>query len=260
MKETANRLWQTPGVTGIAIWESIWDSDSKFHLFTKRRLADWEKQTFAQLLAGKLNEYLINPENTQFKVMGNYVRLHIEAPFPPLAILTQMETLQLPDMADLLLGMQQDCQQAIAIFESLADLEKTKSNQKLSTSRFFGEEIVKKDTKVISDEPAIEMYELIDAFNELINYCSKYIGKSIALKYLENNRPQDICLSKFKLDKSLTLRFEGNPEEKVTPHLKEVMRLWTRDFIKEASSVFTYLPKTLLERALSERHKSILFA
>lgn len=269
IQEIANNLWQSDGVAGLGIWES----NSKFHLFTKRRLTDWEEQAIGQIMTQKIAEYAHNADLSHFHVMGNYARLYMAFPFPPLVVLTQSEFLQLPDIVDLYFHIQQDFRRAIAIFHELSQKEAIRANRQQALSRIItnnqqnkrhilesqpqpSEKIITteeiEETKEI--EEIVTFQEVVDTMNELLAFCAKYIGPTMTTKYLEKNRPDATWLSKFQIDKNLTAIFNGNLDNKLSKEEKEAIQVWLKGFIQDSSSIFIDLRRLLWKSSLSQRY------
>ncbi|PSB00731.1 hypothetical protein [Merismopedia glauca] len=247
-QEIVTTFWQTSGITGVAIWES----NSQLHIFTKRRLSDWEKQAISQIIRNNLQEYVQNPNHSQFTVMGHYAQMYIEFPFPPLIILTQSEVFKPPHIANLQLAIKQDYQQVIAIFEKLVKSELTQSTKKFNiATSIYGNAL-----KSTQEDATIQ--ELVNALNEMTIFCHKYIGQTMTIKHLEKSRPDDNWLSQFQISKSHQIMFIGNPQQKLTTDQKTLMKQWIKNFLEQLSFVLSNLPDMLEKSALTEKQKSLL--
>jgi hypothetical protein len=244
MQEIITTFWHTFDVAGIAICEL----NSEFQLFTKRRLLAWEKQAILQAIHQNLNEYAQNANHSHFTVMGNYARIYIEFPFTPLIILTQSDNFIPPSITDLQIALKQNYQQVITIFERLANSNIAQQAHKLSAYASHQN----------SELESVTMQELINALNHLIVLCTKYMGQTMTIKYLEKSRPKNDWLSNFQVTKSNQVMFVGNPQQKLDQTQKILVKQWVKEFLRESSCFFASLPILLKQSGLTDKQKSIL--
>jgi hypothetical protein len=249
MQEIITTLWRTSGVTGVAIWEL---HDSQCHIFTKRRLPNWEKQAISQIIQQNLNEYAENTNHCQFTVMGNHAHVYIKFPFPPLIILTQSDAFIPAHVADLHIAIQEDYQQVIRIFQELVNIELTQPSHKFNLSIYTNSEKSTEETTTIQ--------ELVNFLNELATLCTKYMGQNMTIKYLERNRPNDEWLSNFQINKFHQIIFVGNAKPKISSQQKKMIQQWVKGFLDESSAVFVYLPTILQKSTLTDQLKCLLLS
>jgi hypothetical protein len=290
MQEIIKNFWQISGLKGIAIW----DSNSQLLLFTKRRIPDWEKEAITQIIGKNLYEYAQKLEQSKFKVMGDYAHTYIEFPWPPIVILTQTHVFDDNQVTNLKLAIKTDYQQAIAILEDLVKAELAQPVKKFNTYKSqAGTSTVTPITKetstvtpitketstvtpirqpssTITSNPAISLdritdepvtiQELINALNQFNSFCSKYMGQTMTLKYLEKSRPQDDWLASFKFTKTAQVMFVGNLQQKLTTDQKLLVKQWIKDFLGNSRTVFAQLPTMLQQSDLNDKQKLLLLA
>jgi hypothetical protein len=259
IQEVVNTFWQTSGITGVAIWEL----GNHLHLFTKRRITDWEKDALSKIIADNLNEYVRNTNHSHFPIMGNYAYTYLDFPLPPLVILTQSETFKPLNVANLQLALKQDYLQVIDIFQNLAKIEQAKP-----IKQFRRIQQLNTSTSVKSIEPDTEQFvyiktnttieELVNVINQLSSLCVKYIGPNMTLKYLEQSRPEDSWLANFQFTKHPQISFLGNAQEELTNEQKILVKQWLKDFLKESTTVLSYLPTLIQKSPISEQLKLLL--
>ncbi|MBD2326794.1 hypothetical protein [Alkalinema sp. FACHB-956] len=92
---------------------------------------------------------------------------------------------------------------------------------------------------------AIRLQEQIEAFNELSQIATQYLGNAIIANHLSRSRPDVPWLQQFSIDRTAHLSFNGDAKQVVQPMSEaEIndMQQWAKAFINQCSRVIRDFP------------------
>ncbi|MBW4441074.1 MAG: hypothetical protein KME10_07550 [Plectolyngbya sp. WJT66-NPBG17] len=115
--------------------------------------------------------------------------------------------------------------------------------------------------QALPSAPSPKLKDLIDAFNQLNQFTTKYLGVAVITNYLKRSRPAMAWMEQFQITRSGQISFVGELsglEQAVSAQEHEWFRSWVAQFIHRCSQAVRDYAVLVEQNALTDPQKALL--
>ncbi|MGG6269787.1 hypothetical protein ACQ4M3_30510 [Leptolyngbya sp. AN03gr2] len=109
--------------------------------------------------------------------------------------------------------------------------------------------------------PLPTLKDLIEAFNQLSQFTTRYLGIAVITNYLKSSRPAIEWMEQFQVNRSGQITLIGEPselEQSVSVQEQEWFRHWVAQFIRRCSQAVRDYAALVEQNALTDTQKALL--